>query len=78
MSKNDTDLNFEVKCVKPNGEVVTHKYHKLLDVLVERNNNAKKVRNLFECCDRIRAFELVDGIDCEMKGYTFQRIGNAK
>lgn len=75
MSKtHDAEMNFEVECVKPNGEVVKHKYHKLLDVLIERNNDAKKVMALFECCDRIKAGETVDGEACNMKGYTFQRM----
>lgn len=74
MSKNDTDLNFSVTCVKPNGETVTHKYHKLLDVLIERNNSATKVMALFDCCDKIKAGELVDGEECNMKGFTFQRV----
>ena len=72
--KTDEELNFSVKCLKPNGEEVTHKYHKLLDVLIERNNSAKKVMALFETCDQIKAGELVDGEACNMKGYTFQRI----
>mgnify|MGYP001570222474 CR=1 FL=1 len=70
----DDLLNFSVTCTKPNGEIVTHKYHKLLDVLIERNNSAKKVMALFDCCDRIKAGELVDGVDCEMRGYSFQRV----
>jgi len=75
MSKQtDDSLNFSVTCVKPNGEIVTHKYHKLLDVLIERNNSATKVMALFDCCDQIKAGELVDGEACNMKGYTFQRV----
>lgn len=75
MSKShDDELNFVVSCVKPNGEVVTHKYHKLLDVLIERNNVATKVMALFECCDKIKAGGLVAGEECNMKGYTFQRV----
>lgn len=75
MSKKTDDLlNFYVTCVKPNGEIVTHKYHKLLDVLIERNNSATKVMALFDCCDKIKAGELVNGEECNMNGYTFQRI----
>ncbi|MGF6139065.1 hypothetical protein [Pseudomonas laurylsulfatiphila] len=75
MSKvTDEALNFYVNCVKPNGEVVVHKYHKLLDVLIERNNSATKVMALFDCCDKIKAGELVDGEACNMKGFTFQRV----
>lgn len=75
MSKQtDDSLNFSVTCVKPNGEIVTHLYHKLLDVLIERNNSATKVMALFDCCDQIKAGELVDGEACNMKGYTFQRV----
>lgn len=75
MSKTTDDaLNFSVTCTKPDGIVVTHKYHKLLDVLIERNNSATKVMALFDCCDKIKAGEVVDGEECNMKGYKFQRV----
>jgi hypothetical protein len=74
VSNNNGKEDFKLRVTKPDGTEKEMFYTTVVGVLIDRNDDAKKLSNLFVAADAIRRGELVDGKDINMNGYTFQRI----
>lgn len=71
---NNGKEDFKLEITKPDGTKKEMFYSTVISVLIDRNDDAKKLPALFDAADNIRRGNLVDGTDINMKGYTFKRI----
>jgi hypothetical protein len=70
---NNSNKDFTVIVTKPDGTTKELFYSTIVSTLIERNDTAKAVSQLFECCDNIKKGVEVNGELINMKGYTFKR-----
>lgn len=62
---------FTVLCTVPSGEVKEYEFGVLLDILINRNNDAHKVEKLFQFGPNLLAGQRIDGAEVNMLGYSF-------
>ena len=67
------DKDFAVFVTKPDGTTKEMFYSTIIGVIIERNDDAKGVMKIFEAADKIKAGELVNGDDINMKGCSCKR-----